>query len=262
MTSMPEPYRLRAARPVAAASAAETLGPVVRSFHRAAAGRHVGWVATPFVVLLGYFVWLARQGELSLWFNSGFSAFAVTALFVLVVVLIAYTAIGGGPEIVRLHADGLLDLRAGPRAVRWDEARSLTDLWDTRAGRLGGCVLRTADGAALVLGADVAGVEELVDELRARLTARELPAMLERLAEGGEVRFGAFVARAAGVAQGDRVLPWTAVGGPLVDKGELVLHDTSAAGATWASAPLRAVPNAFLLAELIEKRRAAAPALT
>ncbi|HEY6459276.1 MAG TPA: hypothetical protein VIY73_03965, partial [Polyangiaceae bacterium] len=76
---MATPYRLRAARPVSPASAAGVLGPHVRSYY-AAATRNVVWAAAPFVLLLGYGVWLAHQGMLAHWFNSNFSAVAVTAL--------------------------------------------------------------------------------------------------------------------------------------------------------------------------------------
>lgn len=252
---MSEPYRLRAARPTTTASAFETLGPAARSFSLAAT-RHVAWAASPFVLLLAYFVWLARQGELYRWFNSGFSAFAVTALFVLAVALIVFTAAGGGAEVIRVHVNGLLDLRSGPRAVRWDEMLSLTDVWDDRRKRLAGCVLRTVDGAVLTLGATIGGVRELTDELRVRMSELKLPAMLERLDAGAELHFGVLVARREGIAQGDRVLPWEAVAPPLVERGAFVLRDLSDGSATWAAVPLRDVPNAFLLAEMIEKRRA------
>jgi hypothetical protein len=253
---MSEPYRLRAPRPTAAASAFETLGPKVRSYSLAAT-RHVAWAASPFVLLLAYFVWLARQGALYVWFNSGFSAFAVTTLFVLAVALIVYTAAGGGAEVIRVHSNGMLDLRAGPRAVRWDEMLSLTDLWDADGKRITGCVLRTTDGTALTLGRTIGGVQELADELRAHMAELKLPMMLERLEEGGEVPFGPLVARKDGIAQGDRVLPWSTAANLLVERGQLVLRDLSCGSATWAEVPLRDVPNAFLLAGIIERRHSA-----
>jgi hypothetical protein len=249
---MSEPYRLRAPRPTTTASAFETLGPCVHSFSLAAT-RHVAWAASPFVLLLGYFVWLARQGELYRWFNSGFSAFAVTALFVLAVALIVYTAAGGGSEVIRVHSNGLLDLRAGPRAVRWDEMLSLTDLWDADAKKIAGCVLRTTDGAALTLGRTIGGVQELAEELRSHMAELKLPTMIERLEAGGDVRFGALVARSVGIVNGDRVLPWSAVANLLVERGQLVVRDLSSGSATWAALPLHDVPNAFLLAGILER---------
>ena len=84
------------------------------------------WAASPFVLLLGYGVWLAHQGLLTHWFNSTFSVVAVTVLFVMAIVLIVYTSAVGGGELLRVHANGILDLRVGPRSVRWDEIESLT----------------------------------------------------------------------------------------------------------------------------------------
>jgi hypothetical protein len=122
---MSTPYRLRGHRPTTVGTAASLLGVPVRSYY-AAATRNVVWAASPFVLLLGYGVWLARQGQLEHWFNSTFSVGAVAVLFTLAIVLITYTSAFGGGEMVRVHANGLLDLRVGPRAVRWDEMQSLT----------------------------------------------------------------------------------------------------------------------------------------
>ena len=62
------------------------------------------------------------RAQLAHWFNSRFSAGAVTVLFV--PRNRAHRATRrpwGAGSCVRVHANGLLDLRAGPRAVRWDE---------------------------------------------------------------------------------------------------------------------------------------------
>src|SRR5579872_1848453 len=104
---MATPYRLRAVRPASAASAAGILGPHARSYY-GAASRNVVWAAAPFVLLLAYGVWLAHQGMIDRVFNSTFSAVAVTALFVVAIVLIVYTSVVGGGELVRVHANGLL----------------------------------------------------------------------------------------------------------------------------------------------------------
>jgi hypothetical protein len=154
-----------------------------------------------------------------------------------------------------VHANGLLDLRSG-RAVRWDETLSLTDVWDTQRKRLAGCVLRTTDGGTVMLGSTIGGVQELTEEVRVRMSDLKLPAMLERLDEGAELHFGVLVARREGIARGDRVLPWGAAAPPVVERGTFVLRDVADGSATWASVPLGDVPNAFLLAEIIEKRRA------
>lgn len=249
---MSSPYRLRAARPATAgdpSSSSDVLGPPVRSYY-AAAHRHVIWAASPFVLLLAYGVWIAHQGLLAHWFNSTFSVVAVASLFVLSVALIAYTAAVGGGELVRVHAGGILDLRGGPRAVRWDEMRSLTAV--LRAdGLVDRYLLATADGVTMTLGDSVGGVEQLVDELRARMIEHKGPALQTRLAEGGAVRFGAIEARGEGLVLGERGLPWPEVGEVEVEGMDLVVR--TRANERWAAVPLDHVPNAFLLADLIER---------
>ena len=102
--------------------------------------------------MLAYGVWLGHQGELMHWFNSTFSMGAVATLFVLSTMLIVYTAAGGGAEIIRVHSDGILDLRAGPRAVRWDEMEALTVVPSPDDREVHSHVLRTVDGTTLSLG--------------------------------------------------------------------------------------------------------------
>jgi hypothetical protein len=249
---MSTPYRLRAARPADAggpSSCSDVLGPAVRSYH-AAAHHHVIWAASPFVLLLAYGLWLAHKGLLAHWFNSTFSVGAVAALFVLSVALIGHTAAVGGGELVRVHAGGLLDLRAGPRAVRWDEIRSLTAV--LRAdGRVDHHMLCTADGAMLTLGDSIGAVDQLVDEVRVRMIEHRGPALQARLSEGGAVRFGAIEARGDGLVLEGRRLPWAEVGDVDVEGQDLVVRTRS--NERWAAVPLDHVPNAFLLADLIER---------
>ena len=187
---MSAPYRLRGVRPAQDLPADHVLGPCVRSY-RAAANRNMIWGATPFVLLLGYVVWLDHQGLLFHWFNSTFSMFAVTALLVLSIALIAFTSVAGGAEVIRVHANGLLDLRSSPRVVRWDEMRTLTAIAD-EAGTVAGHFLRTSDGAVLRFGPSVGDVAQLVDELRIRMVEHKLPALLARLAEGRNDALRAF----------------------------------------------------------------------
>jgi hypothetical protein len=248
---MTAPYRLRASGPTSVASAVGVLGPHVRTF-RGAAHRQSIWAATPFVLLLAYVVWLFHQGELGHWFNSGFSAAAVAVLFVLAIILIAYTAAVGGGEIVRVHANGLLDLRAGPRAVRWDEVQSLTAMPAEDGSGIVRHVLRTTDGAVLSLGRSIAGVDELVDEVRVRLVEQRTPSLRLRIAEGDTLRFGAVTASREGIRVGDSVVGWDAVEDVEAEGGEIIVrgHDGQRLGA----APLVDVPNAFLLAELAHRR--------
>ncbi|HEY8038232.1 MAG TPA: DUF6585 family protein [Polyangiaceae bacterium] len=249
---MSEPYRLRASRPASSASASELLGPAVRSYY-GAANRHVVWAAAPFVLLLAYGVWLAREGLLTHWFNSTFSVVAVTTLFVLSVALIVYTAAVGGGELVRVHVNGLLDLRAGPRAVPWDEMHSLTAVWAEDGSGVERHLLRTTGGATLSLGRSIGGVDDLVDELRLRMIEQQAPALRTRIAEGDVVRFGAFEARTEGLALGARVLPWDELAEIDAEDGQIVV--TTRANERWGTARLDEVPNAFLLAELGERRR-------
>jgi hypothetical protein len=249
---MSEPYRLRAARPPGAGAAVDVLGPRVRGYYAAA---HRGSIvaAAPFVLLLAYVVWLAHQGQLARWFNSGFSAGAVSVLFVLAIALIAYTATVGGGELLRVHAGGILDLRAGPRAVRWDEIESLTPEWAPGRGGVVRHRLRTSDGATLSLGRSIAGVDELVDEIRARLTEQRTPALRQRIAEGEPVRFGAMTASEAGIAVGDAMVAWERLRVVESEDGRIVLRGEG--GEALGDAPLDEVPNAFLLAEIAHERR-------
>lgn len=246
---MTAPYRLRAARPAAVFSAGESLGPKQQSYRTGAVG-HVIWAAAPFVLLLAYGVWLAHQGLLVRWFNSTFSELAVATLFVLSIALIAHTAAVGGAEVIRVHANGLLDLRTG-QAARWDEIRSLTAVWDDQRARIQLHVLATTGGARMAFGVDIAEVNRLVDEVRVRLVDGKLASLQARLAEGGFVRFGPFVANAHNLAAEGRTLRWTDVGRIDAEGGQLVVR--TRAGERWAAATLHDVPNAFLLAEIAEQ---------
>lgn len=248
---MAAPYRLRAHRPTTRADATGLLGPVVRS-HRVAPDGHVVLAAAPFVLLLAYGVWLGHQGRLMHWFNSTFSMVAVATLFVMSTALIVYTAAGGGAEIVRVHVDGILDLRAGPRAVRWDEMVALTAVPSPDGRSVLRHTLRTADGTVLSLGQSIGQVEELVEEIRHHLAERELPALRARIADGDVVRFGAMGASAQGLVVDDRVLPWDQVGEFEAEAGQLVVRTLG--GERWAAAKLDDVPNAFILAEMAPPR--------
>ena len=248
---MSTPYRLRARRPPAV-DVSTSLGPPGRMFYGAAT-RHVVWAAAPFVLLLGYGVWLAHQGLLEHWFNSTFSVFAVAALFAISVVLIVYTSAVGGGELVRVHANGILDLRVGPRAVRWDEMQSLTVVAqeDGRPGLRH--VLRTTDGETLSLGPSIGGVVDLVDEIRVRMAEQQLPGVRARIAEGDVVRFGAMAASEQGISVGPRVVAWDDVLDVEAEAGEIVVRGRG--GERVAAAKLADVPNAFLLAEMAHSRR-------
>jgi hypothetical protein len=246
---MTAPYRLRARRPASVAAAVGVLGPPVRSF-TAAANRNVVWAAAPFVLLLGYGVWLAHQGLLAHWFNSTFSVFAVTALFMLSIVLIVYTAAGGGEDIVRLHANGILDLRLGPRAVRWDEMQSLTAVRSEDGREIDLHRLLTADGTIIALGRSIGAVNDLVEEIRARMAEHSMPQVRARIAEGDVVRFGAITASERGITVGARVVEWGDVADIEAEEGEIVVRGRD--GSRQAAVRLDDVPNAFLLAELAQ----------
>jgi hypothetical protein len=245
---MDEPYRLRGRRSPSAAPLADGLGPVVRSF-RTGDARNAIWGVAPFVMLLAYIVWLAHHGELLHWFNSTFSVVTVTLLFLLAIAVIGHTAAAGGTEVLRVHANGLLDLRTG-LAVRWDEVRSLTAQWDGKTGRVARHVLTTAAGERMSLGASIGDVHELVDEVRERMVDQKLETLRVRVAEGDPVRFGAFAATADGIAADARKLAWSDVGSIDAEEGEVVVRTRD--GERWASASLDEVPNAFLLAEVAE----------
>jgi hypothetical protein len=245
---MDEPYRLRARRSPSAAPAADGLGPVLRTF-RTGDARHAIWGVAPFVMLLAYIVWLAHHGELLRWFNSTFSVITVSLLFLLAIGVIAHTSAAGGAEAIRVHANGLLDLRTG-LAVRWDEVRSLTAQWDGKTGRVARHVLTTVSGDRMSLGASIGDVHELVDEVRARMVDQKLESLRVRVADGDPVRFGAFAATADGIAADARKLAWSDVGSVDAEAGEVVVRTRD--GERWASAALEEVPNAFLLAEVAE----------
>jgi hypothetical protein len=245
---MTAPYRLRAPRPTSALAATDQLGPRLRSY-RIDTARHVIWAAAPFVLLLAYGVWLAQQGLLAHWFNSTFSVVAVATLFVLSIALIAHTAAVGGAEVICVYADGLVDLRSG-QAARWDEIHSLIAVWDERGRRIERHIVATTGGVRMLLGAAIAGVDQLVDEVRARMVDHQLGLLRSRLAEGGVVRFGVLAASAEGVRTEGRTLPWSDVGHVDAEAGQVVVR--TRAGERWASAPLQDVPNAFLLAEVAD----------
>jgi hypothetical protein len=249
---MSTPYRLRARRPKATASAVSLLGPPVRSF-RAAATRNVIWAAAPFVLLLGYGVWLAHEGLLDHWFNSTFSVGAVAVLFVLAVALIVYTSAVGGGELVRVHANGILDLRVGPRAVRWEEMQSLTATTSGDGREILRHVLRTTDGVSVSLGPSIGGVLDLVDEVRVRMAEHQLPEVRARIAEGDVVHFGAMTVNEQGISVGPRVVAWDDMAEIEADAAEIVIRGKG--GERVAAARLADVPNAFLLAEMLHSRR-------
>jgi hypothetical protein len=115
-------------------------------------------------------------------------------------------------------------------------------------------VLRTTDGAQLSLGRSIAGVAQLVDEIRARMIEHSVPALRTRIADGGELRFGALSASAGGVRVGADVFAWDDVRDIEADgEGHVVVRGPG--GTRLASAKLDEVPNAFLLAELAHERR-------
>jgi hypothetical protein len=248
---MAVPYRLRAPRPPSGA-ASEALGPALRTF-RLAAQRDVVWAAVPFALLLAYVVWLSHEGTLLRWFNSEFSVVAVSGVFTVAIVLIVFTAAVGGAEVVRVHANGLVDLR-GPeaRVVRWDQMRSLLAVCSD-SGVVLRHVLRTDDGAAVVLGPSIGDVEALVDEVRVRMTEHKAATLEARLAQGGSVRFGAIEARPEGLVLEGKVLPWADSGDVEAEGGAVVLR--TRAGEAWGRAALGEVPNAFLLAELADSQQ-------
>jgi hypothetical protein len=246
---MGTPYRLRAHRPATPAAAASLLGPPVRSFY-GAASRNVVWAAAPFVLLLGYGVWLAHEGRLLQWFNSTFSVGAVGVLFTIATALIVYTSAVGGGELVRVHSDGILDLRVGPRAIRWNEIQSLTAASSEQVVRH---VLRTTDGASVSFGPSIGGVHDLIDEIRVRMAEHQLPELRTRVAEGGVVHFGAITASDHGVSAGTSVVAWDEVAEIEAEAGEIIVRRKSGERALAAS--LDQVPNAFLLAELLHARQ-------
>jgi hypothetical protein len=249
---MSTPYRLRARRPTSVTAATSVLGPVVRPFY-AAASRKVVWAAAPFILLLAYVVWLAHEGLLAHWFNSTFSVGAVATLLVLSTALIVHTSAVGGGELIRVYANGILDLRTGPRAVRWDEIESLTAQEAEEGGTVERHLLRTTDGSTIALGPSIGAVEDLVDEIRVRMAEHRLPGVRARIAEGGVVPFGAFAATEHGLAVGSRVVAWDQIAEIEAEAGEIVVRD--ARGDRMAAARLAEVPNAFLLAEMAHERR-------
>ncbi len=252
---MTTPYRLRGQSSTGRTSATDVLGPATRSYYAAAHGSS-GVAIVPFALLLAAMLWLSHEGQLLHWFNSMFSAGAVAVLFVMSIVLIAYTSAVGGGELVRVHAGGLLDLRAGPRMVRWDEIESLTTVWSEDGSGVLRHLLRTQDGTQLSLGRSIAAVGDLVDEVRARMVEHAAPAMRARIATGAELRFGALGASERGVSLGPRVIAWDEVQDIDAEEGQLVVR--GAGGAKLAAARLDDVPNAFLLAELAHARRGGA----
>jgi hypothetical protein len=247
---MTAPYRLRAPRPVSAVD--DVLGPVTRSYHVAA--RSSARVAIiPFVVLLAYMLWLGREGQLSTWFSSTFSAVTVGMLFALSIAVIGHTTSVGGAEVVRVHANGILDLRGGSKAVRWDEIESLTTVWSPDGSGVLRHVLRAKDGARVSLGRSIADVTDLVDQIRARMIDHAVPALRARIDDGGELRFGALAASDRGVSLGPSVFPWDEVRDiEADDDGHVVVRGEG--GVRLAAAKLDEVPNAFLLAELTHAR--------
>jgi hypothetical protein len=248
---MDAPYRLRAPRPASATT--DVLGPLVRTYYASSHNRSIVSIV-PFGIGLAYILWLAHEGQLLHWFNSMFSAVPVGILLVLSIALITTTSAVGGGELVRVHANGILDLRMGPKAVRWDEIESLTTVWNPQGSGVLRHVLRTSDGAQLSLGKSIAGVDNLVDEVRARMIDHAVPALRARIADGGEARFGVLSADDRGVALGDDRFAWADVRDiEAEDDGHVVLRGAS--GKRLASARLDDVPNAFLLAELAHERR-------
>jgi hypothetical protein len=249
---MTTPYRLRASRPASVAAAVNLLGPPVRSFC-GATNRNVVWAAAPFVLLLGYGVWLAHQGLLEHWFNSTFSVGAVAVLFVVSILLIVHTAAGGGSDLVRVHANGILDLRSGPRAVRWDEIESLTAVPSADGRAIDHHRLVAADGSVVSLGRSIGNVEELVDEIRVHMGEHAVPALRTRIADGGVVRFGPISASEGGITVGAERVAWDEVDEIEAEAGHLVVRGRD--GGRRAAVRLEEVPNAFLLAEVVQGRR-------
>ncbi len=247
---MGAPYRLRAQ---GAGATADVLGPATRTYYAAAHTTSIVAI-TPFALLLAYILWLGHQGQLLQWFNSTFSAVAVALLFVIAVVLIVYTSAVGGGELLRVHANGILDLRNGPQAVRWDEIESLTTVWSPDGKGVLRHVLRTQDGAQLSLGRSIAGISDLVDEIRSRMIDHAVPGLRARIDAGGELHFGALGASDKGVSLGVRIFAWDEVHDiEADDEGQLVVRGEG--GARLATARLDEVPNAFLLAELAHERK-------
>jgi hypothetical protein len=255
---METPYRLPAHRPTSAESASSVLGPPVRSYY--GAKPRVILAAAPFVLLLGYGVWLAHGMGLEQWFFDTFSVATVAVLLTCCVVLIVYTSAIGDGELLRVHAGGLLDLRVeqvrpigAPKAIRWDEIESLTAVGSDDGRAVRRHVVRTYDGTRVSLGPIIGGVGDLVEEIRVRVTERQLPEVCARVAQGGVVRFGVLSASERGVTLSHRLVAWEDVGGIATEAAELVIRGR--AGERVAATAVGEVPNAFLLGEMARLRR-------
>lgn len=163
---------------------------------------------------------------------------------------------------VRVYEGGVVCGRRGrERVFAWDEvdafAESRSVYEDTLTGLKSGVghtySLRRRDGEVVTLDNEVAGVAELGAIMRRETGARLVPRAAEIVRGGGSVRCGEFVLTREGLAHKSKTLAWAEVGG--VEFADGRLNVTDRAGRKWAGELHGFVPNAHVLAALIEGRK-------
>jgi hypothetical protein len=251
---METPYRLRARKPPPPREL--PLGALVGEY-RAAANAKVLWATAPFGLLILYGAWLWHQGRLGTWVPSGFSQLVVLVLFVLSIALIVNSALGGA-GVVQLFEHGVVDRREATSAtIHWQDLASLTSAIEKQASGAWSQrhVVTATDGTSIVLTSALGGLDDLLGRIRWRLVELQLPGALEKWRAGGDVRFGAVVARPEGIAHEGTTVAWAKVTDVDVDGGALVV--TRADGEPPMRVPLVQVPNAAVLAALVDEVRKA-----
>jgi hypothetical protein len=169
---------------------------------------------------------------------------------------------GWGNRGVLLFEKGLVSLRPGKPAVwPWDEVEAVwLDIAEIRNYLAGvrvtspctwHCTVQGGGHEDLVLTHDLRGVERLVRAVAQGAYEARLPGLVRAHRAGKAVNFQVLKVSRTGLSRGSKSLPWSDVGGVAIENGTFAVL-TKDGRRAWYSQPVRDVPNALVLAALID----------
>jgi hypothetical protein len=163
-----------------------------------------------------------------------------------------------------LHSGGLVILRGGQTSVLpWDEIEVVW--YKEQAGNLGfedylGSILdgsqnvytlRGPGGERFVLDSFLGRLETLGWAIRRETSRRLLPQALQAYEIEGRVEFGRLAVVREGLRKGTKLLPWSDVGGVIVQNGFVLVRKRTGRLA-WFGVRMGKVPNLFVYLALVE----------
>jgi hypothetical protein len=161
---------------------------------------------------------------------------------------------------VRVYSDGLVETRGGRRTiVRWGDVDGVVHSVTRRSARRVESrerqllTLTLKDGTRLEYSeAILKGLREMAETVQHEIMVRELPRVVSALKRGQTVTYGKIQVGHRGITSARIFYAWDSLMDAREENGRLSIM----CDGTWHSLGLGAVPNAFVLVELV--RRAAA----